>query len=150
MFRIRIIEIALISAVIGGCGVPDETPENELRQWVARAQTATENKDRGTLMDLLSQNYTDARGNDVTAIDRMLRYFFLRQDHIVLVSKIDDINVSGGSAALVRLTVGMAGSKGGTLGISADALRFDLELEHDGDDWLLIAARWGELGQRAH
>jgi hypothetical protein len=145
----RILEIALISAVICGCGAADETPEDELRRWVARAQAATENKDRGTLLEMMSQNYTDARGNDVDGIDRMLRYFFLRQDRIVLISKIEAIEVSGGTAALVGLTVGMAGSNDNLLGFSAETRHFDLELEHDGDDWLLIAARWGELGREA-
>jgi hypothetical protein len=40
----------------------------------------------------------------------------------------------------------MAGTNDGVLGFSADAYRFELELEKDGDDWQLIAARWGELG----
>ena len=43
--------------------------------------------------------------------------------------------------------VGMAGQNESVLGFSADAYRFQLELERDSDDWLLISARWAELGE---
>ena len=58
------------------------------------------------------------------------------------------MKVIGGTAAEVSITVGMAGTNDSALGISADAYRFELELEFDGDDWLLISARWGELGDQ--
>ena len=41
----------------------------------------------------------------------------------------------------------MASTNGNRLGFSADAYRFEMELERDGDDWLLISARWGGLGE---
>jgi hypothetical protein len=76
----------------------------------------------------------------------MLRIWFLRNRDIVLLSKIDEVNVLGGTAATVGLTAGMAGTGNGSFGLTADALRFELELEsHDGD-WKLIGARWGEVG----
>jgi hypothetical protein len=144
--------IALIGALIGACGGSPDAPDEALRRWVANAQAAAESEDRDALMSMLSENYADARGNDYTAVEQMLRFYFLRQDSVVLISKIDEIAISGASgadlAALVKLSVGMAGANDAALGFSADAYRFELELEQDGDDWLLIAARWGELGQQ--
>jgi hypothetical protein len=143
----RLLIIGLLAASLASCGGQDESPQDALRQWVTKAQAAAEAGDRSALMGMLSEHYADARGNDYKAVDQMLRYIFLRQDKVVLISKIDEISVSGETAALVKLGVGMAGANGGRLGFSADAYRFELELEHDGDEWLLIAARWGELGQ---
>ena len=40
----------------------------------------------------------------------------------------------------------VAGTHDGVMGFSADAYRFEFELEKDSDEWQLIAARWGELG----
>jgi hypothetical protein len=97
---------------------------------------------------MLAENYADTRGNDRNAIDQTLRFWFLRQDSIVLISNIEDIRISGETAALVTLTAGMAGSNDAAFGFTADAYRFELELESDGDEWLLVAARWGELGQK--
>lgn len=140
--------IALVCALIGACGGSPDAPEESLRRWVADAQAAAEREDRDAFMSMLSENYADARGTDYKGVEQMLRFYFLRQDSIVLISKIDEIAISGGTAALVKLSVGMAGANDAALGFSADAYRFELELEQDGDDWVLIAARWGELGQQ--
>ena len=65
---------------------------------------------------------------------------------MVLITRLDELEVFGDSAAELELQVGMAGSNDNALGFSADAYRFEMELVRDGDEWLLIAARWGGLG----
>lgn len=136
----------LLCALVAGCGGSQGTPEEALRAWVERAGQAAGEKDRGTIVDMISPSYADARGNDRDAIDRMIRVYFLRQRDIALLTTINDIAVRGGTAAVVDVTAGMAGTNSGTFGFRADAYRFELELEvHDGE-WLLIGARWGELG----
>jgi len=65
-----------------------------------------------------------------------------------LLSSIDEVRVIGGTAAEVSVTVAMAATTNNALGFNADAYRFELELEYDGDDWQLISARWGELGEQ--
>jgi hypothetical protein len=134
--------------LLQGCGGAGDSPEDELRRWVSSAQAAVEAEDRATLMNMLAENYADARGNDRNAIDQVLRFYFLRQDSLVLLSNIEEITISGETAAIVKLTAAMAGANSAASGFSADAYRFELELEHDDDDWLLVAARWGELGQK--
>lgn len=99
-------------------------------------------------MGMISASYADARGNSRDEIDRTLRILFLREDGIKVVTHIEDIEVYDDTAAKITLTTGVAGSSDTSLlGISADAVRFEYELEHDGDDWLLTGARWGELGE---
>ena len=138
--------IWLAVLMLSACGGASTEPEEAIRAWLENAETAAENRDRNALLSLISDNYADARGNDREAIGNMLRVYFLRQRNVSIVTKIDDISVSGYTAAQVLLTAGMAGRNDGVLGISADAWRFELELEGDDDEWLLIGARWGELG----
>lgn len=144
----RAASIIALSMWLTSCGAPPAGPEQQLRQWIAVAEIAAEEKDRQALVSMISEHYGDARGNDRAAIDGMLRYIFLRQHTVAVASKIDEVRVSDGTAAQVMLTVGMTGADDSLLGLSADAYRFHLELELDGDDWLLIGARWGELGQQ--
>jgi hypothetical protein len=140
----------LLATLFAACG-PSLAPEEAVRQWLADAQSAAEAGDRGQLMGMVSPAYADARGNDREAIDRMLRLIFLRSRNILLVSKIDQLTLVGdpatASAAMVSLTVGMAGSDSGVLGLSADAYRFELELEKHDAGWQLIGARWEQVGQ---
>jgi len=136
--------------MLAACGEPPSEPEEELRAWVAVGVTAAENKERSGLVGMISSAYADARGNKRSDIENMLRVYFLRQHKIGLLTKIEEITVYGDTAAKLNMTVGMAGTNDGVLGFSADAYHFELELEKDGDDWQLISARWGELGDELH
>ena len=139
--------VVALLALVAGCGGATTEPEEQVRAWVETMHEAAENKDRGAILERIADGYTDARGNTREDVGKLLRGYFLRQGTIVLLVNIDEIEIVGGSAANVELTVGMAGTGGGSLGLSADAYRFELELEADGDDWQLLSAAWGEFGQ---
>lgn len=147
---LRNLVLSSLCLFAAGCGAPAESPEAAIRAWVARGEAAAEARDRGSLLDMVSADYADARGNDREEIGDILRLIFLRQQSIALLTSIEDITLNGDTAALVSLTVGMAGMKGGALGLRADAYNFEFELEKPDDDWLLIGARWSELGGRLH
>ena len=140
--------------LVAGCGGARTDPEEQVRQWVAAVAAAAQAKERSAIMDLISDSYTDARGNQPADIENLLRLYFLRQGKIVLLTKIEEVTIHGTTAADVQVTVGMAGTNNSALGISADAYRFELELEApEGSDsyseWRLISARWAALGQPA-
>lgn len=140
----------LICALLAACGEPQGTAEQAVRAWVADGEAAVESKDRRGLVDMISASYADARGNERKDIGNMMRFYFLRQQNVMVLTKIDQVTMHSDSAADVSLTVGLAATNSATIDLSADAFRFELELEHDGDDWLLIGARWGELGKALH
>lgn len=146
----KLFTVMCLAWVAAGCGGPSSEPEEELRAWVAQGIEAAENKERRKLMGMVASAYVDARGNERDEIDNLLRVYFLRQNRITLLPKIEEITIYGATAGKIVMTVGMAGTNDGVLGFSADAYRFALELEKDGDDWLLISARWGELGDELH
>lgn len=139
--------LGIAQVMVFGCGGSVSDPQAELEAWVAEAEAAAEAKDRRALLDKIAANYADARGNDRDELGQMFRILMLRQQSIAILTKIDAIELLDESAANVALTVGMAGTNNRLLGLNADAYRFELELEKDGDDWLLIGARWGELGE---
>jgi hypothetical protein len=143
--RARLMAAGLIFLLASACGGSDESPEDAIRAWVRDGHLAAEAKDRRAMLDMISPAYADARGNSRDDIGNMMRFYFLRQNKVVLISRVDEIEVFGDSAAKLALQVGMAGSNDNVLGFSADAYRFEMELERDGSDWLLIAARWGGL-----
>ena len=142
----RFVVAGLVFLLASACGGPEEGPEEAIRAWVEAGHKAAEAKDRGSLLDMISPAYTDSRGNSREDIGKIMRFYFLRQDKVVLITHLDELEVFGDSAAELVLQVGMAGSNDNALGFSADAYRFEMELVRDGDDWLLIAARWGGLG----
>jgi hypothetical protein len=142
--------LALACFAIAGCSEPESSPEEELRNWVARGEAAAEDRDRGELLDMISSDYADGRGNDRDQIGNLLRVYFFRHQVIALMVTIDDIIVTGETAAMIKLTVAMAGTGSGALGIKADAYRFEFEVQKPADEWLLIGARWASVGRALH
>ena len=134
-------------ALVSACGGPTTGPEEQLRQWVSQGTEAAEAKERRALVNMISPAYADARGNERDDIERLLRFYFFRMNNVKLLPSIEEIRVFGDSAAEIDLTVAMAGTREGAFGFNADAVRFELELQRDDNDWVLISARWGELGE---
>ena len=141
------IAAACCCLLLAGCGAPQGTPEEAVRAWVDEGVARAKEKDRRGLMRMISPDYADARGNNRDAIEDLFRLYFLRAGDIALLTRIESLEIYGDTAAELLMTVGMAGRSDGVLGFSADAYRFEMELERDGDDWILIGARWGELGE---
>lgn len=118
--------------------------------WVKQGQIAAEAKDRRELVAMISPAYEDSRGHDIDDIENMLRAYFFRQSTIKLLISINEIRLYGESAAEIELKVGMAGANESAFGFSADAYRFQLELEQKGGEWQLLSARWAALGEELH
>ena len=149
----QILTIGLVSALLAACGGSDPEPaagpdpRDELRDWVDTAEAVAEDKDRRGLLSMISENYADGRGNDREKVGDILRVYFMRAESIALLTSIDEIELMGDTAALVDVTVGMAGTDASALGLSAKAYKFEFELEKPADEWMLIGARWGKVGR---
>jgi len=148
--RLTRIALLLLLTSVASCSVDEGDPEQQVRAWVSAMQEAAEEKDRKVIVANISPAYVDARSHGRDDIDKLLRLYFLRQNKVALLGRIDDVRIIGETAAEVSVTVAMAATNNSALGLSADAYRFELELEHDGDDWKLISARWGQLGDQVH
>jgi hypothetical protein len=137
---------AFLCAGLFACGEQAGNAEAQIRAWVDRGHEAAEARDRDELVDMISASYADARGNSRDDIENLFRFYFLRTNKVGLLVSVDDIEVIDDTAAEVMLTVGMGATTDSALGFDADAYHFELELENDGDGWLLVSGRWNELG----
>lgn len=147
----RYLTLSLTLLLLTACGGGSASdPEDALRDWVVRGELAAEARNRDDFLQLISVDYADSRGNDRDSIGAMLRAYFFRQNSITLLTSIDELTLFEESAAKLLLTVGMAGTNNSALGFRADAYQFELELEKADDEWMLIGARWGELGSELH
>jgi hypothetical protein len=138
--------VALVCAGIGACSESATDAEEQVRAWIDRGHAAAESKDRSKLVDMIAPTYADTRGNSRDDIENLFRIYFLRTNKIALLVSVDDIEVIDETAAAVTLTVGMGATTDSALGFNADAYQFALELENNGDEWLLVSGRWNDLG----
>jgi hypothetical protein len=132
---------ALAAVLTSGCGPSD--PEAEIRALLAAAEQAAEDRDVGFFGDVLGAAYRDARGNDRDELVRSIRGYFIANQRIEIVSRVDEVVLEGEDAARAVVYAGMAGQRTGAAligGVEADLYRFELELVNDGGDWRIIGA----------
>ncbi len=142
--RFPALATALAAAAIAGCDSGGDS-ESEIRALLAAAEEAAEARDAGFFGDLLSAAYRDTRGNDRDELIRRVRGYFLANQRIEIVSRVDEVVLEGADAARAVVHAGMLGqrSSGQLLdGVDADLYRFELELVNNDGEWQVIGADW--------
>jgi hypothetical protein len=97
----------------------------------------------GFFRDLVGAGYRDSRGQDRTELLRMLQGYFIANQRIEIVSRVDEVAVEGSDAARAVVYAGLLGQRSGAellAGVDADLYRFELELVNDDGEWRIIGA----------
>ena len=120
------------------------SPEQEVRAVIDSMELAAEARDIGDLMEHLSDNYRDAQGQDRQQAALHARGYFISNQSVHLLTRIESLEFPSADEARVKLQVGMAG-RGGATGpadLSADLQDFDLVLVREGSEWKVSYADW--------
>lgn len=139
----RILVAWWMAVAVVGCGTED--PDAALRALIERAEVAAEERDTGFFRNVLSQRYTDRRGNDRDRVIATLRGYFLTHQSIEMVTRIESVSLSGTDAAEVVLHAGVLGRREGASlvgGLDGELYRIELELVNQDGDWQVIGAHW--------
>jgi hypothetical protein len=145
---LRAAAAAAIVAATGGCGASD--PNAELKELIAAAETAAEERDGGFFRELIAPVYRDAHGRDRDELLNSIRGYLLAHSNIEIITYVDEIVLDGADAARIVVRAGMAGQRAGEPllgGIEGQLYRIELELRND-DAWRVVEADWQRaLGQ---
>ena len=146
MTRLPRISAILISVFILSCAQDAETPEAQVRKLIKEAEAAAENKNSGVLREFISEHYHDSEGRDKRTIDGIIRYYFLRNQSIHLLTRTQAITFPQPNRAETTVFVAMAGQPIPSLQelprIRADLHRFDLVFVTEDGVWKVISAEW--------
>jgi hypothetical protein len=140
---------AAVLVMLAACG-REPSPEDRVRQVIAAAEAAAEARDLSDTMQLVSDRYADVRGQDKAAIRDLMRGYFLINQSIHLLLRVDDIEFPANDMARARVTVGMLGRQDAGVddwSLAADVYEFDIQLLNEDDDWRLISAEWVRAGR---
>ena len=140
----------LAGILLAGCGGEPGTPESQIIDLIAGAEAAVEERDAGALADLLSESYSDDRGQSKHEIMQRLRLYLFRHQSVHLYISIDSIEFPVPELAEVKLVAGMAGRgipDGSDWRLEADVYEFDIRFELDDDEWKVISANWQRSGR---
>ena len=136
----------VVLALLAACSDPG-SPEQQVRAVIESMEAAAEARDVGDLMQHVSANYRDAQGQDRAEASRYARGYFVANQSVHLLTRIESLKFPSPDEARVKLQVGMAGRSGepGAASLNANLYDFDLALIREGDEWKLSYADW-----RAH
>ncbi len=132
--------------VAGACSSERDSPEARVRALLERGEAAAEHKQAGALRQMISEKYSDSQDQDKKAIEAILRYYFLRNESIHLLTRIRQIVVSKPDTAQAVVLVAMAGQPisgpDELERIRADVYRFELNLSREDGEWKVNRAEW--------
>ncbi|HKS58836.1 MAG TPA: hypothetical protein VJS12_26330 [Steroidobacteraceae bacterium] len=132
-------------ALLGGCS-DDTSPEQQVRAVIDSMELAAEERDVGDLLEHLSVAYRSADGQDRAETSRYVRGYFVANQSIHLLTRIESLEFPAPDEARLKLQVGMAGQGGqGAANLNADLYNFDVVLVREDGEWKVSYADW-----RAH
>ena len=122
-----------------------QNPESAVAQLVESAEAAAEARDTSFFRDLVAESYVDSRGNDRERVINLIRGYFLANQDIDVVTRLQSVELHGRDAANVVMLAGILGRRPGEgilPGFDGRLYRLDLELVESGGDWQVIGASW--------
>jgi hypothetical protein len=141
----RLLLLLWVGGLLLGCSGGTNSPEDEIRNFIAGAVEAAERRSSADLTQMIHDSYLDQRGYNKQQVRSLLRVYFLRHKNIHLFTRIGEIELLGDNQATAWLHVAMAGSVISDIdAISALRARiygFELRLVKQ-DEWLLQHASW--------
>ncbi len=144
---VRVVVAAIIFGLIS-CSDNEISKEDEIRAWLDKGELLAEARKIGSLVDLVSDDYTDDNGRVKKDIHRALFVYINRNRSIHLFHRVKKITFIEPDSAEVKIVVAMTGQPvkdGDDLrALKADMYSFDFILTKD-DDWELTAAKWNRV-----
>lgn len=144
MHRLRLYALIAIATVVIACSSED-SPEQQVRTAIAEIELAAEARDTGDVLEWLDPDYRDAHGNGVEDVRRVLRGYFLTNQSIHLLTRIEELSFPHPDEARVVLQVAMVGREADAANawnLAGDLHRFELALISQEGRWRVSWARW--------
>jgi outer membrane biogenesis lipoprotein LolB len=137
----------LAALLCSGCAAPDSA-DTQVRQVLAELEHAAEARDTRRFADRISAQYHDDEDRDAAAIASLARGYFLVNQSIHLLSRVERIDFPTNTEARVKITVGTIGNEADPTNssVAAEVHDFDVTLSKEDGEWRVIYARWQRPG----
>ena len=146
IFFLTCVLLAASISIVPGCGRKSDTPEQQVRRFVAQVEEAAEQRDTSAIKKLIADGYSDDRKQIKQDLVRVAAGYFLRNKNVHVFTYIGGIQFPDPNKAELQVFAAMSGQPiPGTeslLDIRADLYRFDMTLARSDKKWLLVRSAW--------
>lgn len=142
--RLHLAALLAALALLDACGSHD-SPEAQVRKVVADLEAAAEARDADDLMQFVAEDFRDAYGQGSAELARYLQGYFIANQSIHLLTRIEALQFTNDDEARLRVTVAMVGREADAAAawnLAADLHDFDVTLRRQHGRWRVSYARW--------
>src|SRR6185369_1682095 len=110
-----------------------------------QAEIAAQERDVGEFMEFVSSDFRDAYGQGTQELARYIRGYFIANQSIHLLTRIDQLDFPAPDEARARIAVGMVGREAeaaAAWNLAADLHVFDVTFRQEGGAWKVTYAQW--------
>jgi hypothetical protein len=122
-----------LCALLASCGTPS-TDEQQVRELIASAEAAAEQRDSSDVLEFVADDYEDANGFDRIQLQNFLRGYFLAHPKIELLVNVEKLEFPAAGLAQAEVSVTSL-----TLA-SPDRVRLKVEFRRRGAEWRVTRA----------
>jgi len=130
--------------LLSACSAPD-SPESQVRKVVEQMEIATEARSTSDVLEAVSDSYQDAYGGTRQDASQHLRGYFIANQSIHLLTRVNSVEFPIPEEARVRISVGMLGREAeasGNRDLAADLYDFDVTMQREDGQWKVTYAKW--------
>lgn len=123
--------------LLAACGDAG-SPEQQVRTVIDQMELAAENRDVGDLMEHVSEDYRGEAGLGPEEVARYLQGYFIANQSIHLLTRIEDLTFPTDGEARAQVLVGMVGRDAAATrqwDLAADLHTFKIALRREADGW---------------
>jgi hypothetical protein len=125
-----------------GCSDP-QSPGQKVRAVIEQMEQAAEARDVGEFSEHVSTSYRDEYGQGREAAARYARGYFMANQSIHLLTRIENLEFPATDEARATVLVGMVGrDQGEDWSLAADLYRFKVTLVDEDGEWKVTYAEW--------
>lgn len=139
----RVTALVLL-VLLAACSKPD-SPEAQVRAVIDRMERAAEERSVRDVLALVSAQYRDDYGNGRDDVGRAVRGYFIANQSIHLLTRIEALSFPTDDEARATVLVAMLGrdaAAANAWNLAADLYRFELAIIREQGEWKVTWARW--------
>jgi hypothetical protein len=139
----RLLAPFLVLAIAAGCSDPD-SPQTQVRRTLDSMEAAAEARDVGDLMGFIADDFRDGYGQGSAELRRYMQGYFIANQSIHLLTRINNIEFPHPDEARLHVTIGMAGREADAANawnLATDLQDFEVTMRKQEEEWKVSYAK---------